>query len=63
MMRLLSFVILPKRLTDFEVTYLKRMNRIGLAFFAIHVPVFCALAYFNDTGPGLAALLTLGVLI
>jgi two-component system, chemotaxis family, sensor kinase CheA len=63
MNRLLDYVILPNRLTEFEATYLRRMNRIGLAFFAVHLPVFCVVAYFNDTGPGLAALLTLAVLV
>jgi two-component system chemotaxis sensor kinase CheA len=63
MKRLLDFIILPKKLSEFEITYLRRMNRIGLAFFAIHLPVFCIVAYFNDTGPGLAALLTLAVLV
>jgi two-component system chemotaxis sensor kinase CheA len=50
-------------MTDFEVSYLRRMNRVGLAFFAIHLPVFCVIAYFNDTGPALAAMLTLAVLV
>jgi two-component system chemotaxis sensor kinase CheA len=63
MRTLLDYVILPSRMTDFEVSYLRRMNRVGLAFFAIHLPVFCAIAYFNDTGPALAALLTLAVLV
>jgi two-component system, chemotaxis family, sensor kinase CheA len=63
MNRLLDYVILPNRLTEFEATYLRRMNRVGLAFFAVHLPVFCVVAYFNDTGPGLAALLTLAVLV
>jgi two-component system, chemotaxis family, sensor kinase CheA len=63
MKKLLDYLILPSRMTDFEVSYLRRMNRIGLAFFIIHLPVFCVVAYFNDTGPGFAALLTLAVLV
>ena len=63
MKKLLDYLILPSRMTDFEVSYLRRLNRIGLAFFVIHLPVFCVVAYFNDTGPGLAALLTLAVLV
>jgi two-component system chemotaxis sensor kinase CheA len=63
MKKLLEFIILPSRMTEFEVSYLRRMNRIGLAFFVIHLPVFCVVAYFNDTGPGFAALLTLAVLV
>jgi len=63
MKKLLDYLILPSRMTDFEVSYLRRMNRIGLAFFIIHLPVFCLVAYFNDTGPGFAALLTLAVLV
>ena len=63
MKKLLDYLILPARMSGFEVSYLRRMNRISLAFFAVHLPVFCAIAYFNDTGPGLAALLTSAVLI
>jgi hypothetical protein len=63
MTKSLNYLVLPRRMTDFEVSYLRRMNRIGLVFFVIHLPVFCAVAYFNDTGPGLAALLTIAVLV
>ena len=51
-------MFLPKELSSFEQNYLKRMNRIAAGFFALHLPVFVAIAYFNDTGPLLAFLLT-----
>jgi two-component system chemotaxis sensor kinase CheA len=63
MKQLLSFIILPEQVTEFEARYLKRMNRIGLLFFALHLPVFCTVAFFNDTDPILAALLTAAVLV
>jgi two-component system, chemotaxis family, sensor kinase CheA len=63
MSRLLKFIVLPRQISDFENNYLRRMNRIGFAFFALHVPVFAAVAYFNDTGPLLALALTAAVLV
>jgi two-component system, chemotaxis family, sensor kinase CheA len=60
--KLYHYLVLPKPITEFEASYLRRTNRIGLAFFALHVPVFTAIAYFNDTGPLLALGLTLAVM-
>jgi two-component system, chemotaxis family, sensor kinase CheA len=61
MRSVLSFLILPAEITDFERSYLGRVNRIALIFLALHVPVFVLLAWAHDTGPGLAALLTSAV--
>jgi HPt (histidine-containing phosphotransfer) domain-containing protein/two-component sensor histidine kinase len=57
--QILSYIVLPAELTAFERTYLARMNKIALGFFALHVPQMAAVAYFNHTGPGLAVVLTL----
>lgn len=62
MRKLVDFLVLPAQQSAFEVNYLRRMNRVGLLFFALHLPVFIALAWLNDTNPLLAFGLTLGVL-
>jgi two-component system, chemotaxis family, sensor kinase CheA len=62
-MKILNALILPKEMSDFERRYLARVNRIGLGFFALHVPVFVLVAYFNDTKPLHALLLTAAVLV
>ena len=59
---LIQFILLPKQQSDFEQTYLKRMNRIAFIFFLLHLPIFAAIAYFNDTGIGLASILTTAVI-
>jgi two-component system chemotaxis sensor kinase CheA len=56
-------IVLPDQVSAFERRHLHRMNRIAMAFFAIHVPAFMIVAYFNDTGPLLAAGLTLAVMV
>jgi two-component system, chemotaxis family, sensor kinase CheA len=61
MKKILHFLILPSEITDFERRYLTRINRIAIAFFAMHVPVFVLIAWLNHTGPGLAALLSAAV--
>lgn len=55
-------VLLPAQISDFERRYLQRMNRVAFAFFALHVPVFMAVAWFNDTGPWLALALVLAAM-
>jgi two-component system chemotaxis sensor kinase CheA len=55
-------IVLPAQISAFERRYLQRMNRIAMAFFAIHVPAFMIVAYFNGTGSLLAATLTLAVM-
>jgi two-component system chemotaxis sensor kinase CheA len=62
MNRVLSFLRLPEHVSAFERDYLKRMNRVGMLFFALHLPVFVAIAWFNDTNPLLALALTSAVL-
>ena len=59
MSNILKFLVLPSEVSKFESSYLARMNRVGLAFLALHIPVFTAIAWFNDTGPLLAFGLTL----
>jgi two-component system chemotaxis sensor kinase CheA len=54
---ILDAVVLPKHVSAFERSYLQRMNRVGLVFFALHVPALTLFAFLNDTGP----LLTLGI--
>ncbi|MEO7332234.1 MAG: ATP-binding protein [Minicystis sp.] len=60
---ILRTILLPAHVSDFERRYLARMNRVGLGFFALHLPVFVVIAALNGTGPLLAALLTLAVLV
>jgi two-component system, chemotaxis family, sensor kinase CheA len=63
MKKILQFLVLPKEISDFERNYLARVNRIALAFFAMHIPVFALIAWVNHTRPGLAVLLSAAVLI
>jgi two-component system chemotaxis sensor kinase CheA len=58
MKSLLRYLVLPKEISAFEARYLARMNRVGLVFFALHVPVMMALAFFNETRPWLALVLS-----
>ena len=61
MHKLVRYLILPKELSAFEATYLRRLNRIGLIFFAIHVPAMVLLAWANATRPWLALALSSAV--
>lgn len=63
MQKLLSFLVLPAEISAFERSYLARLNRIGLGFFLLHVPVLTALAALNGTGPLRALLLSVAVVI
>ena len=58
----LEYLKLPHVTSEFEETYLKRMNKIAACFFILHLPVFVAIAYLNDTGPLMAFVLTSAVL-
>lgn len=60
--KLFSYVVLPSQVSEFERDYLQRVNKIALWFFVVHLPVFTLIAHFNQTGPGLALLLTLAVI-
>lgn len=61
--KILDTLLLPKEVTEFERSYLARVNKVGLAFFVLHLPVFVAVAYFNDTSPLTALVLTLAALV
>ncbi|HVS18250.1 MAG TPA: ATP-binding protein [Planctomycetota bacterium] len=56
--RLRNFVLLPKEISKFETDYLRRVNRLTMQFFWLHVPVFALIAWANDTGPLFALALT-----
>jgi two-component system, chemotaxis family, sensor kinase CheA len=56
--KLLHTILLPKDVTQFELAYLRKLNRIALIFFAFHVPVFALVAWANHTRPAVAAILT-----
>lgn len=56
--KLIDYVVLPGEPSEFEVRYLQRINRVALLFFAGHIPAFAIVAYFNDTNPLLAVILT-----
>lgn len=58
-----NYMLLPKVSSDFESSYLQRMNKVAAGFLLLHVPVLTCIAYLNDTGPVTAILLTLGVLV
>ena len=60
---ILKYVKLPTNVSAFEASYLNRMNRISTWFFAAHLPVFVGIAYYNETGPVSAAILTLAVFL
>jgi two-component system chemotaxis sensor kinase CheA len=55
--RLFHYIVLPREISAFEAGYLDRMNRVGLIFFALHIPVLMAIAWGNGTGPWFALLL------
>lgn len=61
--KIIDAVLLPAEVTEFESRYLARMNRIGLWFFVLHLPVFVLVAFLNDTGPVSAVVLTGVVLV
>ncbi len=61
MRRLIDYVVLPKVVSAFEATYLRRMNRVGLMFFALHIPAMFVIAWANATGPWLALALTTAI--
>ena len=63
MKHLMSYLTLPREITAFERSYLRRMNRIALVFFYCHVPVFIAVAALAGTSLVQAAVLTPLVLV
>ena len=63
MRRLADYLVLPTEISPFETSYLRRLNRIGLVFFALHVPVMIVIAWLNATRPLVAAVLTTAVVV
>ncbi|MEE4301945.1 MAG: ATP-binding protein [Pseudomonadales bacterium] len=49
-MKLTDYLILPGEITPFERGYLKRINKVALIFFYLHVPVLGAVAWVSGTG-------------
>jgi two-component system chemotaxis sensor kinase CheA len=62
MKKLLNYLVLPENITAFEANYLRKINRVALVFFALHVPVLMVVAWGNGTRPWLALLLATGAL-
>lgn len=62
-MKLLNYVVLPPQVTDFERAYLRRINRIALVFFYLHLPAFVGVAALAGTSVVQAAVLTSVVLV
>ncbi len=61
--KLVRYVCLPPQISAFERTYLAKMNRIALAFFAAHVPALAMVALVCGTGAAKAAILASRVLV
>jgi len=61
--RLLQSVVLPTHVSDFERTYLARVNRIALWFFLGHLPAFLLIAFVNGQSVLQAFVLTSLVLV
>src|SRR5499426_3014077 len=62
-MKLWRYLFLPREISAFERSYLRRMNRIALIFFYLHVPAFVGVAALARTSMLQAAVLTPVVLI
>lgn len=61
--KLVGYLVLPVEVSDFERTYLRRMNIVGLWFLAAHVPILMLIAAVNRQSVVLAAELTSFVLV
>ncbi|MCC9604008.1 Hpt domain-containing protein [Stieleria sp. JC731] len=59
---LARYIVLPAAVSDFENDYLARINRVFTIVLACHLPIFAAIAYFNDTDAIDAVVLTTAVL-
>jgi two-component system chemotaxis sensor kinase CheA len=62
-MKLWRYLFLPREISAFEQSYLRRMNRIALIFFYLHLPAFVGVAALAGTSMVQAAVLTPVVLI
>jgi two-component system chemotaxis sensor kinase CheA len=58
-----NYLFLPKTITEFERRYLRRLNKIALIFFYLHIPAFIAVAVLAGTSVVQAAVWTPIVLI
>ena len=56
--RFVDFLRLPATVTPFEKGHVDALNAIAVAFFALHIPAFMAVAWFHETGVMTAFLLT-----
>ena len=63
MKSLLSYLMLPSTVTEFEQNYLRRLNRIAILFFYAHIPVMMLVAAICGTGPVLAGISTCALLV
>ncbi len=63
MRKLLECLVLPTPISEFERKYLARTNKIAFAFFALHVPALCLIAWGNGTRPLLALALSVATLV
>ena len=57
--KLIQYIVLPEVPENFEKNYIRVMNQVAFWFFALHVPIFMTIAYFNQTGALLAGCLSL----
>ncbi len=53
-----KYLCLPAEITDFEINYLKRLNKLALLFYYAHIPIFMGIAALAGTGVWFALLLT-----
>ncbi len=63
MSALVRGLVLPKEVSRFEAAHLATMNLRFLWAWWAHLPLFVAVGWFNETGAGVAALLTGVVLV
>ena len=62
-MQLTKYLALPREMTPFEERYLRRLNRIALVFFYLHIPALMAVAWVVGTRPLFALALSGFVMI
>jgi two-component system chemotaxis sensor kinase CheA len=51
-------IVMPAEITKFESDHVERLNHVALRLYWAHLPVFLVIAYFNDTRPLDALILT-----
>ena len=55
---ILRTLVLPNEITTFEREHVKKVNTVAFYFYLAHIPIFATIAFFNDTGPMTALVLT-----